>query len=58
MHEYMLQVTAYEREEKRDARGVVGYQWRQKRENDHLSSVERMQLVAAMAGGLLDPPRR
>lgn len=56
-HTYMLEVTAYERVTREDVRGVIHNEWAQKREGDHFGSCERMQMVCAMAAGLLDVPR-
>jgi hypothetical protein len=56
LHEYMLQTTAYERQEEKDDRGVITHHWYQKRDEDHLGSCERMQMACAMAAGLLMPP--
>ena len=57
LHEYKLQVTAYERQTKTaKGTGVVSYDWIQKRADDHYGSCERECLAAAFASGLLDEP--
>ncbi|EIQ01062.1 bacteriophage tail assembly protein [Opitutaceae bacterium TAV1] len=54
LHEYKMQLTAYERMERIKANGVVEVEWTQKRPDDHWGSCFRQALVAAMATGLMD----
>ena len=54
--EYNQQVTAYERRERTDARGIVRTEWHAKRE-DHYADCEQMQIICAAATELLDAPR-
>ena len=56
LHEYKMQVTAYDRAERRDSKGVVSHDWIQKRADDHWGSCERQILVAAIASGLMSVP--
>jgi hypothetical protein len=56
LHEYKAQVTAYDRVEHRDSKGVVSHEWIQKRADDHWGSCERQILVAAIASGLWQAP--
>ncbi|MFZ4694778.1 MAG: hypothetical protein ACOYMV_06600, partial [Verrucomicrobiia bacterium] len=51
--EYNQQVTAYERRERTDARGIVRTEWHAKRE-DHYADCEQMQIICAAATELLD----
>lgn len=53
--EYGVQVTAYERRDRTDARGVIHTEWHRKRE-DHAASCEMMQIVSAAATDLLSAP--
>lgn len=53
--EYSQQVTAYERRERTDARGIVRTEWHAKRE-DHYADCEQMQIICAAATELLDAP--
>lgn len=53
--DYAMQVTAYERRQRTDARGVVRTEWHMKRE-DHASSCELMQIISADATDLLSAP--
>jgi phage terminase large subunit GpA-like protein len=53
--EYAMQVTAYERRQRTDPRGVIRTEWHQKRE-DHATSCELMQVVSAAATDLLSAP--
>ena len=45
IHEYQMQLTAYERFEKTAAHGEVKVEWVQKRPDDHWGSTFRMALV-------------
>jgi hypothetical protein len=54
IHEYMQQLTAYERFEKPNAKGEIQVEWVQKRPDDHWGSTFRMALVAALATGVMD----
>jgi hypothetical protein len=56
LHEYKAQVTAYDRVEHRDSKGVVSHEWIQKRADDHWGSCERQILIAAIASGLWQAP--
>ena len=56
LHEFKQQLTAYERMEKTDAKGVVDVEWIQKRPDDHYSSIYRMALAAAISMGVMDVP--
>ena len=53
--DYALQVTAYERRQRTDSRGVIRTEWHQKRE-DHATSCELMQIAAAASSDLLSAP--
>lgn len=54
--EYALQVSAYERRERVNPRGVVLKEWHQKRRQDHATSCEMEQIVCASATDLLSAP--
>jgi hypothetical protein len=54
IHEYMQQLTAYERFERPNARGEIQVEWVQKRPDDHWGSTFRMALVSALATGVMD----
>jgi hypothetical protein len=54
--DYALQVTAYERREEYDTRGVRKTKWHQKRRHDHATSCEMMQIVCAAATDILSAP--
>lgn len=55
LHEYKMQLTAYERFEKpKKASGEIVVEWIQKRPDDHWSSTFRMAMVSAIATGLMD----
>jgi hypothetical protein len=54
--EYAQQVTAYERRERTDPRGVVHTEWHSKREN-HYADCEQMQIICAAVLELLSAPR-
>jgi hypothetical protein len=56
LHEYKLQVTAYERTIDTDVYGAEIKKWHQKRPNDHYGSCERMQMVMALATGVVGLP--
>lgn len=56
LHEFKQQITAYERTEKTDGKGVVSVEWIQKRADDHWGSCYRMALAAAISMGLMDAP--
>jgi phage terminase large subunit GpA-like protein len=53
--EYAMQVTAYDRRQRIDPRGVPRTEWHQKRE-DHATSCELMQIICAAATDLLSAP--
>jgi phage terminase large subunit GpA-like protein len=53
--EYAMQVTAYDRRQRTDPRGVIRTEWHQKRE-DHATSCELMQIICADATDLLSAP--
>lgn len=55
LHEYKMQLTAYERFEKtKKTTGEVEIEWVQKRPDDHWGSTFRMALVSALATGIMD----
>ena len=54
--EYAQQVTAYERRERTDPRGVIHTEWHSKREN-HYADCEQMQIICAAVLELLSAPR-
>ncbi len=53
---YALQVTAYEKRYRVDARNVEHPEWHKKRE-DHYASCELMQVICAAVTEILSPPR-
>lgn len=57
LHEYKMQLTAYERMDKVKANGVVETEWIQKRSDDHWGSCFRQALIAAIATGLMAAPQ-
>lgn len=54
LHEYKLQLTAYERIEKEADNGEIKIEWQQKRPEDHWGSCFRQALVGAYATGLMN----
>lgn len=52
-HEYKRQVTAWERKYITEGRNTGSYVWYQKRVDDHLEAVERMQIAMATMAGLM-----
>ena len=54
LHEYKMQLTAYERVENKLSNGEIRVDWIQKRDDDHWGSTFRQALVAAYATGLME----
>ena len=57
LHEFKMQLTAYERRDNEKANGVIETEWVQKRPDDHWGSVYRQALAAACATGLMEIPQ-
>lgn len=55
--EFKLQVTAWDRRYRSGTRGEEIMEWYQKREHDHATDLERMQIAAAAFLGLLQSPQ-
>jgi len=53
LHDYKMQLTAYERIEKKGANDVVVHEWMQKRDDDHWGSCFRQALVGAYVTEIL-----
>jgi phage terminase large subunit GpA-like protein len=54
LHDYKMQITAYERIDKEGTNQEIKTEWMQKRPDDHYGSCFRMALVGAYATGLMD----
>jgi phage terminase large subunit GpA-like protein len=54
LHDYKMQISAYERIDKEGTNGEIKTEWRQKRADDHWGSTFRQALVGAYATGLVE----